>query len=99
MGILHALQDKEFFRSCLSSVMQNAHSTKCSTIDLDRDLPPAGWLRWNVRRKAAVVIAVRGGRLGRAEARERYRLSDEELSQWEDAFDLDGIAGLLSKRR
>lgn len=79
--------------------MQTARSAKPSVIDLDRHLPPAGWRRWSARSKAAVVIAVRNRRLGRAEAYERYMLADEELSQWEDAFDLNGIAGLLAKRR
>ena len=62
-------------------------------------LPPAGWKRWSARNKAAVVIAVRSGKLGRLEASERYLLSEEELSAWEEAFDLDGIAGLQATRR
>jgi hypothetical protein len=34
-----------------------------------------------------------------SEACERYRLSHEELSAWEAAFDEDGIAGLQKKYR
>jgi hypothetical protein len=45
------------------------------------------------------VIAVRSGKLGRSEASERYLLSEEEFSTWEEAFDLDGIAGLQATRR
>jgi hypothetical protein len=45
------------------------------------------------------VIAVRSGTLGRVAAYERYTLSEEELSRWEDAFDQDGIAGLQATRR
>ena len=67
--------------------------------DLESYLPPAGWRRWSARNKAAVVIAIRSRSLGRDEARERYMLSTEELSGWEKAFDLDGIAGLQVKRR
>jgi hypothetical protein len=44
-------------------------------------------------------MAVRSGKLGRLEASERYLLSEEELSAWEEAFDLDGIAGLQATRR
>ena len=67
--------------------------------DLKAYTPPPGWGRWSARNKAAVVIAVRSGTLGRDEAQERYMLSEEELSEWEEAFDHDGIAGLQVKRR
>ena len=33
-----------------------------------------------------------------SEAFDRYMLSEEELSQWEEAFDRDGIAGLQAKK-
>jgi hypothetical protein len=46
-----------------------------------------------------VVIAIRSGTLSRVEAYERYMLSEEELSGWEEAFDRDGLAGLQAKRR
>jgi uncharacterized protein DUF1153 len=48
-------------------------------------------------KRAAVVLAVRSGALSLSEARVRYLLSEEELSQWEEAFDRDGIAGLQAK--
>jgi two-component system, cell cycle response regulator DivK len=60
-------------------------------------LPPAGLANWSAAQKAAVVIAVRSGILGRSAACERYMLSEEELSQWEEAFNRDGLAGLLAK--
>jgi len=44
------------------------------------------------------VVAVQSGRLGRSEAYDRYMLSEEELSRWEEAFGQDGIAGLQAKR-
>ena len=68
-------------------------------IVLEIFLPPAGWRRWTARNKAAVVIAARSGTLGRVEAYERYMLSEEELSGWEEAFDRDGIAGLQATCR
>ena len=73
--------------------------TKRPPVILEIFLPTAGWQRWTARNKAAVVMAVRSGKLGRAEAYERYMLSAEELSGWEEAFNLDGLAGLQATRR
>ena len=60
------------------------------------ELPPAETRRWSSHRKAAVVIAVRTGTIARAEACERYALSEEELAAWEIAFQRSGIPGLRS---
>jgi hypothetical protein len=79
--------------------MQTSRSIKPHTIDLEKDLPKPGSRTWGARSKAAVVIAVRSGKLRRAEAYDHYRLSEEELSRWEEAFDRDGIAGLQATRR
>jgi len=57
-------------------------------------LPPPDTKRWSSRRKAAVVVAIRGGLITREEACGRYLLSDEELAGWERAFDRSGIPGL-----
>jgi len=74
-------------------------------ITADRDksrltsgLPPSETKRWSCRRKAAVVVAIRAGVLGRQEACERYMLSLEELAAWEAAFDRNGIPGLRFTR-
>ncbi len=70
-----------------------------SPIDLISALPPAGsTTRWSAWKKAAVVVAVQSGTLSRSEAYDRYMLSEEELSRWEEAFGQDGIAGLQAKR-
>ena len=66
-------------------------------VDFEKVLPRVGLTRWSARQKAAVVLAVRSGTLSRSEAYDRYMLSEEELSQWEAAFDWDGIAGLQAK--
>ena len=79
--------------------MPRVRSVKRPSIDFERYLPPAGWRTWGVRHKAAVVIAIRSGTLSRTEAYERYMLSEEELAQWEKAFDQDGLAGLQATRR
>jgi len=43
------------------------------------DLPPHTTRRWVIRRKAEVVMAVRGGLLTLEEACERYTLTVEEF--------------------
>lgn len=58
------------------------------------DLPPADTCRWVARRKAVVVMAVQAGLIGRETALERYGLSDEEFSNWEEAVAKHGLAGL-----
>lgn len=62
------------------------------------DLPPADTRRWVVRRKAEVIAAINSGRLTRAEACTRYRLSEEELCLWERAIGAAGIPGLRVTR-
>lgn len=62
------------------------------------DLPATDTRRWVARRKAEVVAAIHGGLLGRAEARERYRLSEEELRLWERAVSCAGLPGLRVTR-
>jgi len=46
------------------------------------DLPPPETSRWVASRKAAVVRGVNAGLITRAEALERYNLSDEEFDSW-----------------
>ncbi len=58
------------------------------------DLPPAATRRWVASRKAVVVRAVEHGLLGRAEALDRYALSDEEFDGWQQAVLAHGIEAL-----
>ena len=62
------------------------------------DLPPRETERWVIRRKAEVVAAVRGGLLTLDEARERYRLTNEEFLGWQKSIDAHGMAGLRTTR-
>ena len=62
------------------------------------DLPPPNTKRWVVRRKAAVVAAVRSGRLSMAEALQRYQLTEEEFLSWQRAFESHGLPGLRATR-
>jgi hypothetical protein len=58
------------------------------------DLPPAETTRWVASRKAAVVRAVIHGLISRAEALERYGLSEDEFDGWLNAVRDHGVAAL-----
>ena len=62
------------------------------------DLPPPNTTRWVPRRKAAVVAAVRSGKITMEEALRRYQLSEEEFLSWQRAFEAHGPAGLRATR-
>jgi hypothetical protein len=61
-------------------------------------LPSPTTNRWVVRRKAAVVAAVRSGEITLEEACGFYQLSEEEFRSWERAFETHGLAGLRITR-
>ena len=71
--------------------------TNQPTSDDVAGLPPPGCKTWSARRKVAVVTAVRRGSLSRAQAFERYLLSQEEFQAWEVAYDRSGLGGLQLK--
>ena len=54
--------------------------------------------RWTVRRKAAVIEAVRGGWVPIEEACRLYKLSVDEFLAWERDIDRHGLHGLRSTR-
>ena len=62
------------------------------------NIPPPETKRWVVRRKAAVVQAVRNGSISLQDACRRYTLSVEEFLAWERAVDRYGIPGLRVTR-
>jgi hypothetical protein len=65
---------------------------------MSNDLPPPNTRRWVARRKAAVVAAVRSGRITLEEALQRWQLTEEEYRSWERAFEQHGLPGLRSTR-
>ena len=65
---------------------------------LMESLPPPNTKRWVIRRKAAVVAAVRTGAISIEEACRCYQLSEEEFRSWERALEIHGIAGLRATR-
>ena len=62
------------------------------------DLPPPNTRRWVVRRKAAVVTAVRAGRITLEETLQRYQLTEEDYRSWDRAFEAHGLPGLRATR-
>ncbi|WP_108814279.1 CtrA inhibitor SciP [Loktanella sp. Alg231-35] len=58
------------------------------------DLPGKDTRRWVASRKAAVLRAVLSGLITRKEALERYNLSEEEFTAWEQAVGTHGEAAL-----
>ena len=65
---------------------------------LMEQLPHPNTNRWVVRRKAAVVAAVRNGGITIEEVCRVYQLSEEEFRSWNRAFELHGLAGLRTTR-
>ena len=59
---------------------------------------PSRNARWGPRRKAEVVIASSGGMLIMAEACERRAISNDELKEWERAYQEGGLTRLRSRR-
>lgn len=62
------------------------------------ELPAPNTRRWTIRRKAAVIEALRRGALSLEEVHKRYALSIEELRAWERDFDRQGLYGLRATR-
>ena len=62
------------------------------------ELPPPDTKRWVVRRKAAVVAAVKNGAITLEEVCRRYNLSVEEVLSWQEMIDKHGVRGLRVTR-
>lgn len=54
--------------------------------------------RWTVRRKAAIVEAVRSGLVSLEEVCRAYKLSIDEFLAWERDMDRYGVPGLRATR-
>lgn len=60
----------------------------------DPELPAVNTQRWTIRRKAALLEALRSGALTLEQARDRYALSAEEIRTWERQLQRHGLYGL-----
>ena len=65
---------------------------------LKEGLPAPNTRRWVVRRKAAVVIAVKTGAITIEQACQVYQLTEEEFLSWKHAFETHGFPGLRTTR-
>jgi hypothetical protein len=65
---------------------------------VDTELPSPNTKRWVIRRKAAVVDAVKAGILTLEQACERYKLSTEEFFTWQALVEHHGVPGLRVTR-
>ena len=63
--------------------------------DRELQLPPTTIRRWTIRRKAALLEALRSGALTVEKASQRYALSLEELRAWERDLDCPLFAQLV----
>jgi len=57
-------------------------------------LPRSNTTRWVTSRKYQLISAIRGGILTIEEASSRYRLTLDELAEWQTAFERHGQKGL-----
>ena len=59
-----------------------------------KELPPPDTKRWVIRRKAAVVAAVKNGAITLDDVCWLYDISDEEFLAWQEMIDKHGVRGL-----
>lgn len=62
------------------------------------ELPSPNTRRWDTKRKAQVVEAVRNGRITIEQACDIYAMSMDELLTWQSLFDRHGAKGLMATR-
>ncbi len=58
------------------------------------ELPPPDTKRWVIRRKAAVVAAVKNGAIALDDVCWLYDISVEEFLTWQEMIDKHGVRGL-----
>jgi hypothetical protein len=61
-------------------------------------LPTLYSKRWTIRRKAALIEAIRRGGITLEQARRLYALSVEEIRSWERQLERHGVHGLRATR-
>ncbi|MGQ3263367.1 DUF1153 domain-containing protein [Phenylobacterium sp.] len=61
-------------------------------------LPPPDTVRWNARRKAELLLAIRADLISLREVVSLYQLSAEEIAGWLALFERHGLDGLKTTR-
>ena len=64
----------------------------------ETELPALNTRRWTIRRKAALLQALRSGALTLEQARDRYAVSFEEIRAWERDLERHGLYGFRATR-
>jgi hypothetical protein len=82
----------------LLKMLRNVGSADAPSLDDQIPELPSLGRRWTVRRKAAVIEAVRGGWVPIEEACRLYNLSVDEFLAWERDIDRHGLHGLRTTR-
>ena len=62
------------------------------------NLPESRHVRWVVRRKAEIVLAISGGLLTLDDACARYHISPEEIMAWQLCYASYGLPGLRAAK-
>jgi hypothetical protein len=81
----------------MSSTLNGSHGTWAASVHRGSALPKPP-SRWTIRRKAAVVAAVRDGWATIEEICGRYQISIDEFLAWERNLDRYGVPGLRVTR-
>jgi hypothetical protein len=93
-----ALQNYAMARERVRRKRIAAHvQTSCSA-PVMADLPPPNTKRWTIRRKSAVVVAVKSGEITLEEACRHYLLSEEEFRNWQRGYEVHGLPALCATR-
>lgn len=71
----------------------------CDEIILNRQEALQPVLRWSVRRKARVLLALAKGIVTQADVLEAHGIDAEELASWERAVEDAGVTGLRATKR
>lgn len=71
----------------------------CDEIILNRQEALQPVLRWSVRRKARVLLALAKGIVTQADVLEAHGIDTEELASWERAVEDAGVTGLRATKR
>lgn len=61
-------------------------------------LPAPDTVRWNARRKAELLLAIRAELISLREAVDLYELSGEEIMGWSRLFERHGLEGLKTTK-
>lgn len=83
---------RQYANSNISTIGRNQNQSMLN------ELPSPDTKRWVVRRKAAVVAAVKNGAITLDEVCRRYNLSAEEFLTWQEMIEKHGVRGLRVTR-